>query len=109
MYSFILSSSLATLHLSNLGVVFFLIISVDVTVPRTRCGVNGALALLESARRHLGGIPLIALPAILFNASTSNGGLCHDEGAGLCGRVLVVCLIHVGLRAVLGICVCWSI
>lgn len=41
-----------------------LVVAIDAAVSRARHGVDGALALLESAGRDLGGVPLIAHPPI---------------------------------------------
>jgi len=51
-----MAALLALGHFSNLGVVLFLVVAVDVAITRAGGSVDGALSFLEAARRNLGGI-----------------------------------------------------
>lgn len=48
--------SFSSLHLGDLGVVFFCIIPIDMPVPRARGSVDRSFALLEAAGWHFRGI-----------------------------------------------------
>lgn len=73
---------------SVLFVEFGLVVVVDVPIPRAGHGVNGALALLETARRHLRSIPLVTHPPVRRGGGSKGG--CGGEDGCLLGDILLL-------------------